>query len=160
MTRRRDRGGGRGGFRVAGAGVFAAAGARLLVVLFRGPRGGFFGAGLFDLQRGDHEVVPDQRGEGAAEHGTAVVLGGHRFRAFGGAAPEGDRVLVVPADEPGVDVVGGRAGLAGGEFAEGCGFGGAVLEHRLEHRGLGGGDFGRQHRAGLHAVDVAVPVAV
>ncbi len=80
--------------------------------------GGVFGAFLFDLQRRDHEVVPDQRREGAAEHRPAVELGGHRDQLVGVADPDGDRVLGVPADEPGVAVVGGGAGLAGRELAE------------------------------------------
>ena len=42
----------------------------------------------------------------------------HRDELFGIADPHGDRVLGVPADEPGVAVVGGGAGLAGGELAD------------------------------------------
>ena len=69
--------------------------------------------------------------------GLAVEVGGHRDELVGVADPHGDRVLAVPADEPGVAVVGGRAGLAGGELADRGGPAGAVLEHGFEHRGLG-----------------------
>ena len=77
-----------------------------------------FGAVLVDLQRRGHEVVPDQRREGAPEHGVAVEVRAHRDQLVRIADPHGDRVLGVPAHEPGVAVVGGGAGLAGGELAD------------------------------------------
>ena len=55
----------------------------------------------------------------------------------GVADPDGDGVLGVPADEPRVAVIGGRAGLAGRELADRGGRAGADGEHRLEDRGLG-----------------------
>ena len=100
--------------------------------------------------------MPDQRGEGAAEHRSAVELGRHRDQLVRVADPHGDRVLVIPADEPGVAVVGGRARLAGREFSQRGGFRGSVLQDSLEHRRLGGGDFGGEHRCGPDLVDVVV----
>ena len=49
--------------------------------------------------------------------GPAVVLGLHRTELVRVADPDGDGQLLVEADEPGVAVVLGGAGLAGGELA-------------------------------------------
>ena len=86
-----------------------------------GPALGFaLGVALLDhLQGLHHELAPDQRGEGAAGDRLAAELGLHRLQAVGVADPHGDRELVGEADEPGVAVVLGRAGLAGGELPEG-----------------------------------------
>ena len=100
--------------------------------------------------------MPDERRERSAEHRLAIEVGGHRHEAVRVSDPDGDRVLVVPADEPRVAVVRRGAGLAGGELADSGGSSGAVLEHTFEHRGLGGGDFGRQHVSGGHVVHVAM----
>ena len=118
---------------------------RLAFLAFERGLGGAFGAVAVDPERGGHEVVPDQGREGAAEHGAAVEGGRHRDQLVGVADPHGDGVLRVPADEPGVAVVRGRAGLAGGELADRGGLAGAVLQHGLQHRGLGLGDARRQH---------------
>ena len=70
---------------------------------------------LEDRARLDHEVVPDQRREGAARDRLAAELGRHRLGRVRVADPDGDVMLVGEADEPGVAVVLGRAGLARGE---------------------------------------------
>ena len=51
-------------------------------------------------------------GIGAARDRLALELGLHRLELVRVADPDGDRVLLRPADEPGVAVVLGRAGLA------------------------------------------------
>ncbi len=56
--------------------------------------GCLFGAFLVDLHRRDHEVVPDERGERAAEHRPAVEVGGHRDQPVGVADPHRDGVAV------------------------------------------------------------------
>ena len=72
-----------------GAGRFGDAVGRAFAVLRRlllAGRG-VFGAVLVDRQRGDHEVVPDQRREGAAEHGRAVERRWSSARACRGSRP-------------------------------------------------------------------------
>ena len=69
-------------------------------------------------RRGDHEVVPDLGREGAARDRLAAEVGRHRLEPCRVADPDGDRSAVGEADEPGVAVVLGRAGLAGGEPAD------------------------------------------
>ena len=71
-----------------------------------------FGGGSI-LQHRLHEGLPDPRRERAAGHRLALELGLHRLELLRVADPDRDGVLGRPADEPGVAVVLGRAGLAG-----------------------------------------------
>ena len=107
-------------------------GARLLL------RAGAPEALLVDLQRAEHEVVPDLGRVRASGDGLAAVLRQHRLQAGRIADPDGDRQLVGRADEPGVAVVLRRPGLAPcGDVAELRDLGRADLDHRLEDvRGL------------------------
>ena len=66
-----------------------------------------------------HEALPDQRREGAAGDRVAVVLGQHRRQLVRVADPDRRDELRRVADEPGVAVVLGRAGLAGDRAAVG-----------------------------------------
>ena len=76
------------------------------------------GARVGDLADRQHEVVPDLGRERAARDRLAAVLGLHRLRALWVSDPHRDGHVVVEADEPGVLVVLGGAGLAGGELAD------------------------------------------
>ena len=118
-----------------------------------GAFGRFF---AFDPDRGEHEVFPDQRRESSAIDRLAAEVGSHRLGAFGIADPYRDGVLAVPTDEPRVDVVRGRAGLAGGKLSDRRRSAGAVLDHGLEHLGLGFGDSRRQDLTHVRVVDFAM----
>ena len=69
-------------------------------------------AGRSQLLEGEHDVVEDQGRDRAAVHGPAAELGLHRLHGVGVADPDGDRDVLGGADEPGVAVVLGGAGLA------------------------------------------------
>ena len=64
-------------------------------------------------QRLRHERLPDQRRKRAALDRVAVVLGQHRHQLVRVADPDRRHEVGREADEPGVAVVLGRAGLAG-----------------------------------------------
>ena len=64
-----------------------------------------------------HERLEDARRVGAARHRIALELGLHRLELVRVADPDRDRVLLRPADEPGVAVALGGAGLAGHSHA-------------------------------------------
>ncbi len=66
-----------------------------------------------DLERLDHEGVPDDRRERSTLDRPAVVERVHRDELVRETDPHGDGQLRRPANEPGVGVVGSRAGLAG-----------------------------------------------
>jgi hypothetical protein len=85
----------------------------------------------------------------------------HRLDLVGIADPDRDRHLLGEADEPGVAVVLGRAGLAGGELVEPGLDGRAAGHHRREDLVGGLRDALGEHALGLLAVlvdDVAALV--
>ena len=83
-------------------------------------------------------------GIGAAGDRLALELGLHRLELVRVADPDGDGVLLRPADEPGVAVVLGGAGLAGDHHAGDLrARRGALLDDGLQDRG----DRGRRPRA-------------
>ena len=103
-----------------------------------------------------HEVVPEQRRVGAAGDRLAAELGQHRLESVGIADPDRDRHLLVPADEPGVAVVLGRAGLAGGEAGDRA----RPCRCRRRRRSAGsaatcGATLGRDHLRALERLRVA-----
>ena len=89
---------------------------------------------LSHLEPGRHEVVEDLSRVRASRHRAAGVLELHRLELVRVAHPDRDGDVVVPADEPGVAVVLGGAGLSPDELvAHLGGLARAAADHEPEH---------------------------